>query len=172
MLQSQDPVAADALMGELEGDVERAIADIRRLVYDLRPPDLDELGLVGAVREKAAAVSRNGGPHVEVDSPDNLPGLSAAVEVAAYRIVQEALTNVSRHARAGACLVRLGLNGLLEVEIMDDGQGLPEKLETGVGLISMKERAAELRGTCIVEQAGDGGTRVFARLPVEKGDHG
>ncbi len=163
-----DPAAADALMAEMETDVEKAISDIRRLVYDLRPPDLDELGLAGAVRESAAAVSRTKGPRVLVEAPEELPDLPAAVEVAAYRIVREAMTNVVRHSGAGSCRIRLSLGDELEVEVTDDGDGIPEKHKAGVGLSSMKERAAELGGTCIVEPAPGGGTRVSARLPLPK----
>lgn len=170
LLCPHDPAAADALMAELETDVEKAISDIRRLVYDLRPPDLDEMGLAGAIRESAATVSRTKGPHVKVEAPEELPGLPAAVEVAAYRIVREALTNVVRHAGAESCRVRLFLGDELEVEVTDDGAGIPEKRKAGVGLSSMKERAAELGGTCVVEPAPAGGTRVLARLPLPAED--
>src|SRR5206468_588777 len=83
----------------------------RRLVYDLRPPQLDELGLTGALREQAARFS--GQLAVSVAAPDELPPLPAAVEVAAYRIVTEALTNVARHAGASTCRVELALDGSL-----------------------------------------------------------
>ncbi|PLS82771.1 MAG: hypothetical protein CYG60_23590, partial [Actinobacteria bacterium] len=97
-----------------------------------------------------------------------LPPLPAAVEVAAYRIVQEALTNVTRHARAGACSVRLTCckGQPLTVEITDDGVGPPERSLGGVGLHSMRERAAELGGTYEISPASPSGTRVLARLPI------
>jgi len=88
------------------------------------------------------------------------------VEVAAYRIVQEALTNVSRHAQARECRVRFSTGDKLELEITDDGIGLPKDRRIGVGLSSMRERAAELGGTCAVEPIGPAGTRVLARLPL------
>jgi two-component system, NarL family, sensor kinase len=93
--------------------------------------------------------------------------LPAAVEVAAYRIAQEALTNVSRHAHARTCSVRLACSGgrFLEIEVADDGIGLPERPEGGVGLSSMRERAAELGGTCEVGNTSSG-TKVLARLPL------
>jgi two-component system NarL family sensor kinase len=95
-----------------------------------------------------------------------MPHLPAAVEVAAYRIAQEALTNLVRHAHARHCTVRLAMNGGLELEVIDDGKGLPARHAVGVGLASMRERAAELGGTCTVRRGPDGGTIVRAELPV------
>src|SRR5215204_1054875 len=148
-LYGRDPAAADALLSELETNMEAAISDIRRLVYNLRPPALDELGLDGAIRESAAQYATNG-LKISVETPQTLPSLPAAVEVATYRIVQEALTNVVRHAAASECAIRLGLDGELELEITDDGVGLPEDRGAGIGLTSMRERAVELSGTCVV----------------------
>jgi signal transduction histidine kinase len=166
LLSQEEPAAAEALLAELKAQTQAAISDIRRLVYDLRPPALDELGLIAAIREQATNYSQNG-LNVSVEAPEQLPPLPAAVEVAAYRIVQEAITNVSRHARAGACHVRLSLSNELELEITDDGVGLPEDLRAGVGLSSMRERAAELGGTFAAEPlAPAGGTRVLALLPL------
>ena len=95
---------AEALLDlqELTRHTQAAISDIRRLVYALRPPALDDLGLVPALREQAAHYSQ-AGLQITIDAPDQLPPLPAAVEVATYRIVQEALTNVVRHARARTC---------------------------------------------------------------------
>jgi signal transduction histidine kinase len=174
-LYPRDPAAADALLGELEADMEAALAEIRRLVYNLRPPALDELGLAGAIREAAAQYGTRRAEessdkakrlHLSVDAPERLPSLPAAVEVAAYRIAQEALTNVVRHAGARRCVIRLSLGGALELEITDDGMGLPADHPAGVGLTSMRERAAELGGTCAIEALPGGGTRVLARLPL------
>ena len=175
-LLSQDPAAADALLAQLENDIEVALADVRRLVYNLRPPALDELGLLGAIREIAAQytyLQRNaqafgGRLLVEVEAPDKLVPLPAAVEVAAYRIVQEALTNVVHHSGATYCLVRLLLQDtMLIIEVADKGGGLVPRHKTGVGLASMRERAEELGGTCLVESGTGTGTRVLARLPLE-----
>ncbi len=108
--KASDP-EIETVLGELRTETQDAIADIRRVVYELRPPALDELGLVGALREQAARLSAGGdGLSVTVEAPD-LPPLPAAVEVAAYRIATEALTNVSRHAGAHRCLVELTLAG-------------------------------------------------------------
>jgi signal transduction histidine kinase len=167
-LLRRDPEAADARLAELEGDLVAALADVRRLVYNLRPPALDELGLAAAIRQAAADhAGAPDGTRIWVDAPERLPHLPAAVEVAAYRIVQEALTNVVRHARARGCLVTLRLAAsVLEVEVVDDGAGLPVPHRSGVGLTSMRERAAELGGSCAVAACPAGGTSVLARLPL------
>jgi len=168
-LYQRDAVAADALLGELESDLQLALTDIRRLVYDLRPPALDELGLVGAIREHASrygvGTKETQGLCIGIEAPEPLPPLPAAVEVAAYRIVQEALTNVVRHAHAHTGWVRVDVDGSLRLEITDDGIGLPSPRHIGVGLVSMRERAEELGGSCIVERQVAGGTRVLARFP-------
>ena len=172
LLLSRDPVAADALVVEQQNTIQAAIGDIRRLVYNLRPPALDELGLIGAIREQAAKQSAPAGRdsalglHVEVVAPDHLLALPAAVEVAAYRIVQEALANVVRHAQAHRCWICLSYeNDLLHVEVSDDGIGLPESSRAGVGLLSLRERAAELGGTCDIVRMPEGGTCVRTCLP-------
>jgi signal transduction histidine kinase len=177
LVLSRDPVAADALVVEQQNTIQAAIGDIRRLVYELRPPALDELGLLGAIREQAAKQSAPTGRdsalglHVDVVASDHLPALPAAVEVAAYRIVQEALANVVRHAQAHRCCICLSCeNDLLHVEVTDDGIGLPESSRAGVGLLSMRERAAELGGTCEIALMPEGGTCVRACLPLLKHD--
>ena len=164
-----DPEGAAAANEKLRTAIRSTVGDVRRLVYDLRPPALDELGLVEAIRERAARYGAGDeGFRATVEAPDELLPLPAAVEVAAYRIVQEVLMNVSRHARASSCSVRLSCpNGRsLEIEVTDDGVGLPDTPEGGVGLSSMRERAAELGGKCEVGRSSPSGTRVFVRLPL------
>jgi signal transduction histidine kinase len=171
----RDPVAAEALVVELQHTIQAAIGDIRRLVYNLRPPALDELGLIGALHEQAVKLrtvaerDRSLELQVEVCVPETLPLLPAAVEVAAYRIIQEALTNIARHAHANHCSLLLSCTEeLLEIDILDDGGGLPAAHHIGVGLLSMRERAAELGGSCEVQRVAEGGTRVHAALPLLK----
>ena len=121
-----------------------------------------------ALRETAAQYWQNG-LSVRVDAPEDLPPLPAAVEVAAYRIAGEALANAARHAGARSCAVRIALDGaanVLLLDVSDGGRGIGEHHGTGVGLRSMRERAEELGGTCTVEPAPGGGTRVSARLPL------
>ena len=160
--------AVQQLVGRLKADVQAAVADTRRLVYELRPPALDALGPVAALRKQAASLGLDGqGLQVQVEAPDRLDGLPAAVEVAAYRIALEALTNARRHAQARRCQVRLALlDDGLRIEVRDDGRGLPADPAEGVGLASMRERAAELGGWCQIEPAPNGGTSVRAWLPV------
>src|SRR5205814_956011 len=139
---------------------------IRRLVYALRPPVLDDLGLLAALQEQINQYHASG-IVLKLEAPEALHPLPAAIEMACYRIVQEALTNVVRHAHATHATVGLRLQQeALEVEVSDDGQGLPPGVRSGVGLTSMRERAEELGGTCQVEARTQGGTRVCARLPL------
>jgi signal transduction histidine kinase len=162
-----DPDAADELVVELRDELRGAIADIRHLVYDLRPPALDDLGLVESLRQLAERYgAKDESLRVSVEAPEDLPDLPAAVEVAVYRITQEALTNVARHARAHSCVVRLVVNDDVTLEIVDDGVGIPAGRSAGVGLSSMHERASELGGSCTVEPVPKGGTRVLVRLPL------
>jgi signal transduction histidine kinase len=160
-----DPARSDRLLQELGGETKNAIADIRSLVYALRPPALDELGLVGALREQAALLGESTGLEIAVASP-HLPELPPAVEVAAYRIVTEALTNVARHAQASRCDVELDLRDGLEIDVYDDGIGFAESARPGVGLRSMRERADELGGSFTAGKCAPHGTRIQVRLPV------
>lgn len=164
-LIDHDPDSAKKLVAGLKAQTRTTLADIRRLVYELRPPALDEFGLAAALQ--AQWVGQNG-LRVSIESPpDGLPPLSAAVEVAAYRIVMEAVTNAARHADARRCIVRLtAKETALAVEVTDDGIGIKDGARAGVGLASMRERAAELGGVCVIESPPTGGTRVVARLPI------
>lgn len=172
-LLRQDIESAETAVIELRQEIQAAIADIRRLVYDLRPPSLDELGLVGAVQQQIQQAEK-GGLSIQFQAPETLPVLSAAVEVAAYRIIQEALTNIIRHAQAqhGCVFLALtpatlpGQHDYLDIQVTDDGCGIRENKTRGVGLFSMRERAEELGGSCRMEPAKPHGTQIFARLPV------
>jgi signal transduction histidine kinase len=164
-----DPLA-DSLLADLAKRTQDATADVRHLVYELRPPTLDEFGLIMALREGVAQFTQQGvnGVRITFDAPDSLPPLPAAVEVAVYRITQEALTNVIRHAEAHNCHINLGLDesaGFLCLDVQDDGKGLSIKRRAGVGLNSMRERAEELGGALTVTTLPTGGTQLRARLP-------
>jgi two-component system NarL family sensor kinase len=147
--------------------VQDIVGDVRRLVHDLRPPALDDLGLVGALRQHAERMT-TGSLDVSIDAAD-LGQLSAAVEVAAYRIAGEALTNAARHASASLARVRLRVErDELVVEVADDGVGIALDVEAGVGLVSLRERAAELGGRTEVSCPATGGTVVRAWLPLSR----
>ena len=163
-----DPEATAATLAELKTEVQASIADVRRLVYDLRPPALDQLGLVPALQQYAARLTERGALDISLSAPA-LPPLPAAVEVAAYRIATEALTNAARHSRARRTSVSFTVDdATLRLEVADDGIGLPAQRDsrgTGLGLAAMAERAAELGGTCSAA-ARDRGTSVVAVLPL------
>jgi signal transduction histidine kinase len=161
------PDAADARnrMAELIEEIRHTVVDVRQLVEGLRPPALDELGLVGACEQ---AVERLAAGQLEAGiEADPLPPLPAAVEVAAYRIVVEGVTNAVRHAAARRCLVDLRNSGAdLTVTVTDDGAGISASRPGGNGLLIMRERAEELGGTLAVERADAGtGVRIRAVLP-------
>ena len=169
-----DPLA-DSILADLAKRTQDATADIRHLVYELRPPTLDEFGLVMALREGVAQFAQQGanGVRITFDAPESLPPLPAAVEVAVYRIVQEALTNVIRHADAQNCYIDLGLDEsgcFLCLEIRDDGKGLDLKRRAGVGLNSMRERAEELGGSFTITSIPTGGTHLTVQLPCRVSD--
>jgi signal transduction histidine kinase len=155
----------DPLIEIAEERARQAIGDVRRVVNDLRPPALDDLGLAGALREEAARLRAAGTDvDVQVDGPDALRTLPAAVEVATYRIAMEALTNVARHARASRASLSIRCDGGVHLEVRDDGDGFTGG-HAGVGLASMSERARELGGTCAVSTSPQG-TIVQAFLPA------
>jgi two-component system, NarL family, sensor kinase len=160
-----DEFSRAALERAIQG-IDEALHVVRRVVHGLRPPELDALGLSGALRELAMFLS---GPSLKVEttlSPD-LTVLSKQVEVAAYRIVAEALTNVVRHARATRAEVTVGLDDThLTVEICDDGVGVaPEATRQGMGLRFMAQRASEISGQ-FSYRSDETGTAVRAVLPV------
>ena len=164
-----DPARAKELIAASRDDVQDAVGEVRRLVHGLRPPALDDLGLLAAVEQQAEA-ARSSGLAIKVTA-EHIEALPAAVEVAAYRIVAEALTNVIRHASATRAVVRLEVAAdTLVVEVSDDGVGIASDRTAGVGLLSLRERAAELGGSTTVRCPSEGGTVVRAILPVVRVD--
>ena len=171
-LLADDPQAAGQHVKQLKSQTQQMVADIRRLVYELRPPALDELGLLEALRAHVAQMNgMNGRLRISIDAaPEPLPALPAAIEVAAYRIALEGVTNVIRHAQAQDCRMEFVVTEAeqlpcLTLTITDDGLGLPAQFQSGLGLISMRERAEELGGKCEIVSDSQGGTRVTAVLP-------
>jgi signal transduction histidine kinase len=162
------PDRADGLLAELRGDAKQAIGDLRRVIYDLRPAPLDELGLLGALGEQVDRFGRQG-LSVTLQAPPALPALPAAVEVAAYRIITEALANVARHAQAGRAIVTVSVDHGLCLDVQDDGTASTANghgWQPGMGMQSMAERAAEVGGTLQAGPTPTGG-RVQASLPLE-----
>ena len=165
------PARASELLGALRADTTAAITDIRRLVNGLRPPALDDLGLIGSLRQQTDRLAqRPDGSSVAVclNTPEPLPALPAAVEVAAYRIITEAMTNAARHSGATRIDVLLAVaeGDGLRIEVRDDGHVPGPGWQPGFGLTSMRERAAELGGTCQAGPDPAGGGRVIAALPL------
>ena len=164
-----DPSSTE-LLTELREETKAAIGEIRRLVDDLRPPALDEVGLLSALQQKATSLSGHGGDQplvIDVEGPDVLPPLPAAAEVAAYRIAMEAITNVIRHSAGSRCVVAVETTAsTLTLTVSDNGRGPGRDVGSGVGLTSMRERAAELGGVCTIDPRPDGGTIVRAVIPL------
>jgi signal transduction histidine kinase len=167
-----DPAAVPAtaeILRQLRADAAEAITEIRRIVYGLRPKALDELGLVGAVRQQLAHLRAADGQSlaVTISAPADLPELPAAVEVAAYRVAVEAVTNVARHAGVPAASVDFALDEgtALRVTVRDGGQRTGD-WQAGVGLRSMRERVEQIGGTLSI-RTGDGGSTVTAGIPLQ-----
>ena len=159
--REQAPEAAEALR-ELAAQARDGVAQVRRIVHDLRPPALDDLGLAGALEERLRGLDHA----VALEVHGELGGLPAAVEAAAYRIVLEALANAARHAGARHTAVTLERTPMeLRVTVADDGVGVDPSAPRGVGLASVRERAEELGGTLALERGENGGTRLEVRLP-------
>ncbi|MFI0411364.1 sensor histidine kinase [Actinomadura sp. 3N508] len=162
-----EPERADPLLADVRDRLASAVGEIRDLAHGLRPPALDDLGLVAAIESFAEGCCervdvRFDGAHLE---------LPAAVEVAAYRIAQEALTNVRLHAPASTAMVRLTRDAELHLMVADTGPGLPDASRNGGqpmrrGMAAMKEWAAEVGGSCAITSRNGGGTVVTAHLPL------
>ncbi|SDE66642.1 Signal transduction histidine kinase [Paenibacillus sp. UNCCL117] len=174
----RDPDLATEMLTDLRKVIRETVSDIRSMVHDLRPSRLDELGLIGAlnenINEMVKPIQQNEKfLSISLDSPNTLPRLAAAVEVAAYRIVTEAVVNVIRHADANHCQVQITVDaGMLQIEVIDDGIGIDKnmKMKTagvgGIGLQSIRERAIELGGTYSLEAISPHGTRIYVVIPI------
>jgi signal transduction histidine kinase len=179
-LMSTDPENANRRIVELRIGLREAIGDIRRLVYGLRPPALDELGLLGALRSRIDSYE-SGQPNkpdglIEdnsrllvlcLEAPEQLPSLPAAVEVAIYRIVEEGLANIVHHGEAKNGLVTISIEHQgLRIEVSDDGVGMAQDYRPGIGLHSMRERTVELGGRWSIQSTAGQGTCIMAWLPL------
>jgi signal transduction histidine kinase len=175
-MMEDNPKKATALLGDVREVIRKSVADIRHLVHDLRPPALDELGLINAIHERINDLHPKNAVGTKAiqfhfDSPRSLPVLPAAVEVAAFRILTEALVNVVKHSKATECSISIMINEseqFLELEVVDNGVGInfsTATLKKGIGLYSMSERSQELGGEWRIQPLKNG-TKVFARLPI------
>ena len=169
-LLETDPAAAADLLRGLKTQNQSLVADIRRLVYELRPPTLDELGLAEALAIHVQQLNGRHATQIRLHMPpETVEFLAAAVEVAIYRLVQEGVNNVLRHAQAATCTVAIRTQQpLLTLTISDDGCGLPSQVQPGVGLTSMRERVEELGGTFAIAPQFPRGTLLTAVLPLSQ----
>ena len=162
-----DPASAQQQLSDINQQLVALTKHVRNLAHQLYPPELELLGLVGAIQERAQTTV---GFQVRLDIQQNLPKLPAEIETAVYYITLEALTNIEKHAQAQSCTIRLCLTeasqpARLQLEIQDDGVGLPTNLNGGLGLLSMQARAAEVGGICDIANDGGEGTAVTVSIP-------
>jgi signal transduction histidine kinase len=170
------PEEASAKLEDVRALASRTLDGLHRVIFDLRPSVLDDLGLVSAVRWWVARHLTPAGIATRVEIEDLDERLPATVEIPVFRAVQEALTNVLRHAEAKTVLVQISRSdGHLDVEIEDDGRGFtpadvatPSESGQGLGLLGMRERIEILGGTLTLDSSPGGGTRVAFRVPLPK----
>jgi len=154
---------------------DRSMREVRTLSYLLHPPFLDEAGLLPAVRWYSDGFAQRSGISVRIDAPDNFPRLPPDVETTLFRIVQEALINIHRHANSATATIRLKLSGgVLVLEVEDRGSGMPAYIASavqagtgalGVGIAAIRERLKQLGGTLEIDST-DHGTLVRAVMPA------
>jgi two-component system NarL family sensor kinase len=171
-LLGEDQEAVGELLQQLKEQTKSALGDVRRIAYDLRPPAVDQLGLVPAIQEHITSLELPGGLEIKLSTTDQMPALPAAIEVAAYRIALEAVTNVIHHSGASLCSLELQANDWFIITVSDNGHGLPDRLVPGVGIRSMRDRTAELGGYFSITNTPEGGTQITARLPLHPVYHG
>jgi signal transduction histidine kinase len=168
-LLDTDPAAASQILSRTRAEADRAVTEIRRIIDDLRPDALDQAGLAGALRAYSQLVSARGPLTVDVtaqgfEDHGAAPRIDPRIEAAAYRITQEAITNVVRHSGASTCTVGLSFTGAVGIEIRDNGRGIPAPQADGVGLPSIRQRAESCGGTLSISTSS-AGTCLTVRLP-------
>jgi len=166
-LLHKNPEKTAKILDDLQNGIEGTLGTIRQLVYELRPPLLDQFGLIGAIKDFVGRFES--GVEINLNLPEQLPTLTAAVEVAAFRIMQTSLDNVIKHAHATHCDVRLAVtDDDLTIDILDNGVGIAVDYKAGVGLTAMRERAEELGGTFAVSPVKPQGTHLSVSIPLPK----
>lgn len=165
----RDPAGIEQKLAEMSRTTDEIIFSVRRISAELRPGVLDDLGLLAAIEWQAEEFARRSAIRCRVRSELGDLMVERALATAAFRIFQEALTNVARHAGATQVDVRLGArDGRLEMEVADDGVGLPEAMPRAgsLGLLGMSERARRLGGECEVRRRAPRGTVVSLSIPL------
>jgi two-component system sensor histidine kinase UhpB len=156
-----------AELGEIADDIRSSLDEVRRIARELRPEALDDLGLVNALITLCSRAGAQGGVRVERELEPGLPRLDPDVELVVYRVAQEALTNVVRHAQAKRATVSFRAeDGDLVLRVGDDGRGLPPELPKGsAGIGGMRERARLVGGRLAIRSAPERGTEVRLEVP-------
>ncbi|MEH7224797.1 sensor histidine kinase [Bacillus sp. JJ1566] len=157
--------AGDELLMTTHKQLKDAINDIRQLVYDLRPPILDELGLIFAINEFISQYSQSE-INFRTFVPPTVSNLPAAIEIATYRIIQESISNVIRHSKATECIIKITMTNFIKIEITDNGKGISFDAKKGIGMASMRERTEELNGTFHVISTPGLGLSIQAIFPL------
>ena len=167
---SQGPERERKRMAELAGELHSTLDEIRRIARELRPEALDDLGLINALIALSSRTARQGGLRIERRFSDDLPDLSSDQELVLYRVAQEALTNVLRHAQASHAVIELeSSNGAVDLTVSDDGRGIPGRLEgETIGIEGMRERALLAGGTLAIDSQAGVGTTVKLSFPLER----
>jgi signal transduction histidine kinase len=166
LLPAEDKIAQEQL-GRIKKAAESAVKSIRDMALLLRPPMLDDLGLVPALEWQARETSRRGEMEVEVHAEELSGELPDQVKVGVYRLVQEALQNAATHADAknATVVVKRERNSVV-VEIIDDGKGFQPERTRGMGILGMEERVRQLLGELVLRSTPGKGTTVHAELPI------
>jgi len=153
----------------LAAELHSTLDEIRRITRELRPEALDDLGLINALIALSSRAARQGDLQIERHFSE-LPEISKELELVIYRVAQEALTNVLRHAQASRCVLELQSSGEeIQLEVRDNGRGMPQRLDgTTIGLEGMRERASLARGSLVISSEPEGGTTVSLRVPVRE----
>jgi two-component system sensor histidine kinase UhpB len=156
-------------VSEVQETVRESLEEVRKIAIELRPEALDDLGLESALAVLAERLAERTGLHVSLRIDPELPSLAPEVELVVYRVAQEALTNVVRHAAtAEAELVLAHLGGTVELTVSDHGRGITQGRADGTGVRGMRERATLVGGQLAIEtRAPEGGCRVFLSVPTE-----
>ena len=168
-LLGTDPAATSQILSRTRSEADRAVTEIRRIIDDLRPDALDQAGLAGALHAYSQLVSARGPLTVDVNAQDfedhgAALRIDPRTEAAAYRITQEAITNVVRHSGASKCTIGITVNDAVDIEIRDNGHGIPASQADGVGLTSIRQRAESCGGTLSISTSA-AGTCLTVRLP-------